>query len=197
MPLCGCCAHTSTLHRFARPRALTDGASAILARLEAQFAGPEVSSSAQQQQKLGDSHPALRRADAAAMTSLTGAVDDLERALASSAAAVAGAVGGGGAATTVQRWQRRLLSAPPAVRVAALLIAGALFIAAVYILNFYGGEEEENVGLEDGGVVFKKDAQKLQNQMLQTLSAAGEDGQAAALAMRQHPVVQAGRRLLL
>jgi len=117
------------------------------------------------------------------LSSLEEAVDELELALASSAAAVAGAVGGYSAVGRVSRFYARLVSAPPAVRLLFLLLLASLFLFCVYVLNFYGGEEEENEDLLAEGVLFKRDAVRVEVEVVSHLQAAGAGGQAVAEAI--------------
>jgi hypothetical protein len=173
-----------------KPRALQEGGAAALARLEAQF--PVHS------RETRDPPGAAKLADQAALSSLTGAVDDLERALASSAAAVAGAVAGGDAASAVTRLGRRLLAAPPAVRMLALVLAAALFLGVCYVMAFIGGEDSESQALQQEGIVFARDAAAMEKHTMQALQAAGEEGRAEAekLQLRQAQAAAAGRRIM-
>jgi hypothetical protein len=90
---------------------------------------------------------------------------------------------GGGAAGRVSAFYRRLVAAPPVVRLLFLLALFGVFAACVYVLEFYGGEEEENEALLHEGVLFKRDALRLEAAVIQELAAAGAEGRAAAAAV--------------
>ena len=166
-----------------KPAALREGASAILARLEAEH-GALLERSARPARAGREARERLAQREAAQqMHKLSESMEELELVLASSAAAVAGAVVGGGAAGRVGAFYRRLVAAPPIVRFAFMLLLFVAFLGSVYVLNFWGGEEEENFLLREEGVLFAKDARPLEAAQLAALRGAGAEGRAAAEAI--------------
>ena len=156
-----------------RPQALTDGASAVLARLESQFGASPAKAN------LTPGRVAVHREGAAKdrAASLTAAVDDLEKALARSAAVMAVTAAGGGrdVAGTVAQAARRWQALPPLVRRTSIVVLCCLFFLAVFVLDFYGSEEDQQEELLDRGVVFNVQAKMMEMTTLSALAQAGTD----------------------
>jgi hypothetical protein len=162
-----------TPDRCTRPQALTDGASAVLARLESQFGASPGRHNVTPGRVTAHREGAAK--DRAA--SLTAAVDDLEKALARSAAVMAVTAAGGGrdAAGMVAQAARQWQALPPPVRRTSIVVLCVLFFLLVFFIDFFGSEEDQQEELLDRGVVFNVQAKMMEVSTLSALAQAGTD----------------------